>query len=107
MGRDRTQEFFSCVESLSQRAEHPSSRLLSPGNGPKTRGEFTKAASLISNGINETVARLTKFTNLVKKKSMFGKNLMIEQESVLSYFLLSFFLHHPSSEVKFLQYTIY
>ena len=76
MGRDRTQEFYTCVESLSQRFEHSGSRLLSPG-GPKTRSEFTKAASLISNGISETVTKLTKLTNLAKKKSMFGKDLMI------------------------------
>ena len=96
MGRDRTQEFFTCVESLSLRADHSGSRLLSPGTGPKTRGEFTKAAALISNGINETVARLTKLTNLAKKKSMFGKNRDCkgfvgckEQKDVLLFPLLS------------------
>lgn len=73
MGKDRTQEFFTCVESLSLRQESSKALLLQAHQqGVKSRGEFTKAASLISNGINETVQRLSKLTSLAKKKSMFG-----------------------------------
>lgn len=69
MGRDRTQEFFTAVESLVERAGgQSSSHLIS---SVKSRTEFTKASSLISKQINETIARLTKLTVLAKKKSMF------------------------------------
>jgi hypothetical protein len=69
MGKDRTNEFFTCVESYASRMDHTSTQLLSPG--PKTRSEFTKAASIISKQINDTVQRLGKLTELAKKKSMF------------------------------------
>ncbi|KAJ3271777.1 cis-Golgi t-SNARE syntaxin [Terramyces sp. JEL0728] len=65
--RDRTSEFFSCAESASQRSE--SRQHLLPKLKSKT--EFTKAASLISKEINDTVARLTKLTTLAKKNSLF------------------------------------
>ncbi|KAJ3359512.1 cis-Golgi t-SNARE syntaxin [Kappamyces sp. JEL0680] len=68
----RTQEFFTAVESLSLRAESAASaRLLSQNHDQRSRGEFTKAASLISKEINDTVTRLTKLTTLAKRKSMF------------------------------------
>ncbi len=71
MARNRTQEFFTAVESLNLRSENSSSRLMGFAAAPKTRGEFTKAASLISKEINETVTKLGKLTALARRKSMF------------------------------------
>jgi syntaxin 5 len=70
MNRDRTQEFFQCAESISLRNE--SHHLLS--NPVKTKSEFTKASALISKGINETVAKLSKLTQMAKSKSLFEDN---------------------------------
>lgn len=64
--RDRSKEFFACVESLQLRQEQH--QLL---HKVKTKSEFTKASALISKLINDTLMRLQKLTALAKKKSMF------------------------------------
>ncbi|KAI8895650.1 t-SNARE [Globomyces pollinis-pini] len=68
--RDRTTEFLSACESIAQRFDNPHSQLLH-SQKVTTKSEFSKAASLISKQINDTVARLTKLTTLAKKKSLF------------------------------------
>jgi syntaxin 5 len=67
MLKDRTGEFFHCVESISSR--EVTGRLLP--NPLKSKSEFTKASALISKEITETLLKLQKLAALAKKKSLF------------------------------------
>ncbi|KAJ3025810.1 UNVERIFIED_CONTAM: cis-Golgi t-SNARE syntaxin [Siphonaria sp. JEL0065] len=67
--KDRTSEFHSCADSLSQRS-NIQKPLLSQ-NAVSSKSEFTKAAAQISREINSTLAKLHSLTRLAKKKTLF------------------------------------
>ncbi|KAJ3122908.1 cis-Golgi t-SNARE syntaxin [Nowakowskiella sp. JEL0407] len=75
--RNRTQEFFSAVDSLQSRGGYSSNEkagLLGTNSTTatlKNKTDFTRMASGISRDINNTVTKLQKLMQLAKRKTLF------------------------------------
>jgi len=71
--RDRTNEFYACVDSVQSRRvvkrSEQKQRLLP--NGVAGKGEFTRMASAIGKDIAETTRKLGKLAQLAKRKTLF------------------------------------
>jgi syntaxin 5 len=67
--QNRTQEYFSAVESCKTIGIRD--QLLSSAQSPTTKSEFTKQASQVAREISATSTKLQKLTSLAKQKSLF------------------------------------